>query len=253
MSRRRFYAPPDAFAADAKSATLSVDETRHLRDVLRLRTGDQVYVFDGEGREFRAQVQQIARDTTKLTIIEAAAPASAESCLNLKIGVALLKGEKFDLVVQKLTELGVTHVIPIITNRADVRIRSQADAVRKLIRWKRIVLEASKQCGRARLMTIEKPISFSEAIGRPAVAGDARIIFAERAGDSLTATAGRLAKSPDKVSALTGPEGGWTDDEIDQARNAGWQIVTLGGRTLRAETAVVTCAALLQNRFGDLK
>src|SRR6266704_1758926 len=107
MTRRRFYAPPQAFAPDTRSVTLSAEETRHLRDVLRLKSGDEVYVFDGAGQEVRGKVRKIARDSTEVSVISEVEPARAESPLKLTLALALLKGEKFDLVVQKMTELGV--------------------------------------------------------------------------------------------------------------------------------------------------
>src|SRR6185369_5685810 len=145
MTRRRFYAPPEAFSPDQKSVALNQDETKHLRNVLRLKTGDEVFVFDGAGLEFRGQIEHVSRDATRILIAEKVTPAAAESNLNLTMAVALLKGEKFDLVVQKLTELGITCLVPIITKRADVRIRNDDDAGRKLIRWRRIIMEAIKQ------------------------------------------------------------------------------------------------------------
>ncbi|HBB95210.1 MAG TPA: 16S rRNA (uracil(1498)-N(3))-methyltransferase [Blastocatellia bacterium] len=250
MTRRRFYAPPQAFASDAKSVTLSAEETRHLRDVLRLKSGDEVYVFDGAGREMRGQVQSITRDSTEVSVGDEVEPARPESPLNLTLAVALLKGEKFDLVVQKMTELGVVRVIPVINARADVKIRSDDDAERKLIRWRRIILEASKQCGRARLMDIENPTAVHDFVERPG-GNELRLMFSERGGTSLAA-AGETNQRSDSVTALVGSEGGWTNEEIDQVRNAGWKIVTLGGRILRAETAAIAISALLQHRFGDL-
>src|SRR5438105_967732 len=154
MTRRRFYAPPVSFTADGTSVSLSADETRHLRDVLRLRTGDEAYVFDGEGKEFRAVVTEINRAASTLSLVEEIDPASPESPLRVTLAIALLKGEKFDVVVQKATELGVTCVIPIITFRADVKIHNPDDAQRKQARWQRVALEAAKQSGRARLMQI---------------------------------------------------------------------------------------------------
>jgi 16S rRNA (uracil1498-N3)-methyltransferase len=251
MTRRRFYAPPEAFASDTKSATLSADETRHLRDVLRLKSGDEVYIFDGAGREFSGQVQNITRDSTKVSISEEVEPARPESPLNLTLAVALLKGEKFDLVVQKMTELGVVRVIPLVTARADVKIHSDADGDRKLIRWRRIILEASKQCGRTGLMNIENPTAFHDFVDRPS-GDELRLMFSERGGASLATAVGERSEKSDPVTALIGSEGGWTNEEIDQARDAGWKIVTFGGRILRAETAVIVVAALLQNHFGDL-
>ena len=134
MTRRRFYAKPEAFAADTKSVALSAEETRHARDVLRLQPGEEVYVFDGEGQEYRCAIAQLNRDSVKVDVLEQVEPAHPESSLELTLGVALLKGEKFDLVVQKATELGATRLIPILTNRADVRIRSDDDTKRKLMR-----------------------------------------------------------------------------------------------------------------------
>src|SRR5438067_9490765 len=127
MTRRRFYAPPKTFSDDAKCATLGAEETRHLRDVLRLKSGDEVYVFDGAGQEVRGKVRRIARDSTEVSVVSKVEPARAESPLKLTLAVALLKGEKFDLVIQKMTELGVAHVIPLMTARADVRIRNDSD------------------------------------------------------------------------------------------------------------------------------
>src|SRR6185436_7880599 len=114
MTRRRFYAPPDAFEAEGMSAILGADETQHLRNVLRLKTGDEVYVFDGLSHEFRGEIDSIRREQTNLHITEEVVPSAKESPLSLTMAVALLKGEKFDLVIQKLTELGAGRVIPII-------------------------------------------------------------------------------------------------------------------------------------------
>src|SRR5437868_5847523 len=107
MTRRRFYAPPGAFTD--QTLTLGRDEGRHLRDVLRLQSGDEVYVFDGAGREFRCRVANVGRNEIELRIDAEVEPAKPESQLQLKLCVALLKGEKFDLVVQKTTELGVNE------------------------------------------------------------------------------------------------------------------------------------------------
>ena len=160
-----------------------------------------------------------------------------------------MKSEKFDLVVQKATELGVTRVVPLLTERADVRIREPQDAKRKLERWQRIALESAKQCGRARLLIIDEPLSFADALSELGNA-ELRIMFAERSGEPLNETLG--AKPAKSIAALIGPEGGWADEEIEQARASHWKIVTLGGRILRAETAAIAVAVLLQHRFGDL-
>ena len=249
MTRRRFYASSKAFTGNNLVA-LGADESQHLRNVLRLKTGDEVYVFDGLGREFRGEIAHLKRFETDIHINEEVAPVAAESPLQLTMAVALLKGEKFDLVIQKLTELGVNSVVPTMTKRADVRLRNDEDGERKLIRWRRIVMEATKQCGRAHLMNIASPITFDELVNRPPAEGE-RLMFAERDGAHLRMVFPDKMTTP-QVTAVVGSEGGWTDDELDQARDAGWQIITLGGRIMRAETAAITCAALLQHQFGDL-
>jgi 16S rRNA (uracil1498-N3)-methyltransferase len=250
MTRRRFYAPRIAFAADSNTITLSADEARHARDVLRLGRGDEVFVFDGEGREYRCVIADIASRSTTLTVVEETQPAKPESPLDLTLAVALLKGEKFDLVVQKATELGVTRLVPVITARADVRIREPQDAARKVERWQRIALESAKQCGRARLTLVNPPTNLDEFF-RSITDVQLKVMFTARDGGSVDVA---FETEPDfkSIVALVGSEGGWTDEEITQARKYGWQLVTLGGRTLRAETAAIVAATLLQNQLGDL-
>ena len=160
MTRRRFHAPPDAFTQT--TITLATDEARHLRDVLRLKPGDEVYVFDGLGHEFRSTVSNIRRDVAELLIEAEVEPAKPESHLQLNLGVALLKGEKFDLVVQKATELGVTKITPLITCHADIHLRDANDATKRVTRWQRIALEAAKQSGRAFVPEISLPVAFEK-------------------------------------------------------------------------------------------
>ena len=251
MTRRRFYAPPEAFSPDKKSVTLSPEETRHARNVLRLQRGDEIYVFDGAGKEFRCLVCEFARDGAVLDVKAEVEPARSESPLHLTLAVGLLKGEKFDLVVQKATELGASRVIPVVTSRADVLLRDGNEGQRKGIRWQRLALEAAKQCGRTRLMEIKPPVEFGDLIRDSGPADELRVMFAEREGASFL-NAMKDLKAATRAIGLVGSEGGWTDDEIRQARSDGWKIVTLGGRTLRAETAAIVAATLLQHRFGDL-
>lgn len=243
MSRRRFFAPPSAFNFGKRLITLSADEARHLREVLRLTSGDEVQVFDGAGREFRAIVSQARREFAELEIRDQVAPLRPESPLELTLAVALLKGEKFDLVVQKGTELGVNRFVPLVTRHADIKIRDEADAAKRVTRWQRIALEAAKQCGRAVLPEITLPVSFESVIG-----DDNCFMFSERDGEELN-----TELEINSVTAIVGSEGGWSDEELHQARAAGVSIVTLGGRVLRAETAAIATAVLLQHLYGDLK
>lgn len=236
---RRFYASPEQFQTE--TVVLNLDETRHLRDVLRLKETDRARIFDGGGREFLCAIEKIGKRETVLKIIEEISAPAPESALDLSLAVALLKGEKFDLVIQKAVELGVTRFVPLNTKRADVKLK---DAEKRIERWRKIALEAAKQSGRARLMRIENPIDFEKFAGTEE---GTKILFAERGGTNFSAV-----EKSEKIIAVVGAEGGWEDLEIEAAGKNGFQIVTFGGRILRAETAAMTIAAILQHRFGDL-
>ena len=239
---RRFYAPKKSFSHDR--IILSLEETRHLRDVLRQREGDMVRVFDGEGREFSCRIASIGKKETSLDILEEVTPSAAVSNLDLTLAVALLKGEKFDLIVQKASELGARKLVPLVTRRTDVKLK---DSEKRVERWSKIALEAAKQSGRADLMKIEKPSDFDQFLKISAAQkAENLVLFSERGGESFSAI-----EADEKITAVIGCEGGWEDAELEAAKNANFQIVTLQGRILRAETAAIAIAAVLQHRFGD--
>jgi 16S rRNA (uracil1498-N3)-methyltransferase len=236
---RRFYAPVEKISVD--KAVLDADETRHLRDVLRLRTGDEVSVFDGAGREFRCSVSEIRKDSSSLTIVEETAPMSPESPLAITVAATVLNGEKYDLIIQKAVELGVVSLIPMHTIRCDIKAN---DAARRLNRWRRIALEATKQTGRAKIMQIKEPEEFSGLVQR----GTNLVMFSERDGESFS-----TIQPKKELTVLFGPKGGWDDAELKDALSHSVKVVTLGGRILRAETAAIAITGILQHRFGDLK
>jgi 16S rRNA (uracil1498-N3)-methyltransferase len=242
MTTRRFHASPSQF--DGSTIILDEDETRHLRDVLRLNAGDKANVFDGEGREFECSIETIEKRKAILTIRNEVTPASPESPLDLTIAAVLLKGDKLDLVVQKAVELGVNRFIPMTSVRCDVRA---ADPSKRAARWKRIAMEATKQCGRARLMQIENVVDFRELIDRTNGEDVTRIQFSERDGETFD-----VVEGAQKILAFIGPEGGWDDAEIEKATAAGITSITFGGRILKADTAAISIASILQHRFGDI-
>jgi 16S rRNA (uracil1498-N3)-methyltransferase len=240
MQNHRFYAHPATLHDE--HFVLDFGETRHLRDVLRLTEGANVVVFDGQGNEYACTVTEIRKNEAELLVLKQQDATSPESPLDLTLAVAMLKGEKFDLVVQKAVELGVRHLIPLRTKRTDVKSK---DSVKRVLRWRKIVHEASKQSGRAFLMRVDDPVDY-EIFLSMAEAGETTL-FSERDGEVLP----KKLKNK-KITAVVGPEGGWDDVELAAAKSAGITIVTLGGRTLRAETAAVAVAAILEHRFGDI-
>lgn len=239
---RRFYAPRSGFTAD--KVILGPEETRHLSEVLRLREEQEVHVFDGEGGEFVCTVETVTKKGAILAIVRSCEPRCPESPLNLTLAPALTKGEKFELVIQKAVELGVTRLVPLATDRCDVKVK---DPEKRLERWSRITIEASKQCGRAKLMEIAPVTDFSRFIADP-TPDNLHLLFTERSGRPFS------TETPlNSLTALIGPEGGWSDGELTLAESHGVNLVTLGGRILRAETAAVTIVSILQHRYGDLK
>ena len=239
---RRFYAPVEQF--DDASVKLSTEETRHLRDVLRLTTGDRVQIFNGEGLEFLAEITSVGKRETLLKIIDEISAPAPESKLDLTIAASVYKNDKFDLVIQKAVELGVARISPIITFRSESKIDA---ALNRIDRWRKIALEATKQCERARIMTIDEPVPFEYFLSSLKDESGDLLIFSEKDGRAIPDLG-----HPKKITALVGPKGGWEDSEIELAEARGFVPVKLGKRIMKAETAVITFAALLQHRFGDL-
>ncbi len=236
MTERRFYVPPEDLDEIIR---LGKEESRHLARVLRLSPGDEVRVFDGRGRECVYRVEKINKDDVRLAFVAETEPTAPESNIKVELAVPLLKKSNTDLVLQKMVELGVTRFIPLISKRSEV-----APARWKHERAVRIVLEAAKQCGRASAPSVSEPIEFERFVANHNGTG---FFFYERGG-------GKLPNSieTDRVVAITGPEGGWEQSEVELAGQSGFELIHLGGRILRAETAPIVAATLLQHRFGDL-
>jgi 16S rRNA (uracil1498-N3)-methyltransferase len=239
---RRFYAPPENF--HDKTIVLDEGETRHLRDVLRLRAGDVVSVFDGAGNEFECRVETIEKRSTSLSVISKIDPPAAESNLDLTICSSILKGDKTDFAVQKLVELGVNRFVPMLSARCEVKLK---DAAKRVERWRKIAFEAAKQCGRAKLMSVDEVGNFDELLQKPVGSKGEKIFFSERDGKPFS-----ISGKPTSLTAFLGPEGGWDNVEIELARENKLDIITLNGRIMKADTAAIAISAILQHHFGDL-
>jgi 16S rRNA (uracil1498-N3)-methyltransferase len=256
MSRRRFYAPPDEI--DGPTIKLSRDETHHLTRVLRLSFGEEVFVFDGRGSEYRCSFVALEHSCARLEVSEMLRDR-VETATHITLAQALAKGEKFDFIVQKATELGVSAIAPLVTAHAEVKL-SDERSEKRLERWRRISLEAMKQCGRRRLVDIAPPVTLKDFLDPVRAQGAdvsdsirerALLVFSERGGACITEVIARSADSS-AVVALVGPEGGWSDEELTLLDERGARAVTLGPRVLRTETAAVVAVTLIQHILGDL-
>jgi 16S rRNA (uracil1498-N3)-methyltransferase len=237
MSSRCYSETP----IDGASATLDGSEAHHLLHVLRATPGTSVTLFDGSGREFEAEIIKCNRASVELEILSEHA-VSRELPFELTLGVALPKGDRQRWIVEKATELGVTRLVPLITERGVATAEKHASE--KLTRY---VIEASKQCGRNRLMQITEPRPWHEWLQLPddpsaASPAPVRKWIAHPGGRSIHANELSLLV-PSKLAI--GPEGGLTDAEITAAKDAGWELISLGPRVLRIETAALALAALL--------
>ena len=229
MSERFFLATPPH---DGR-AVLAGDEARHLARVMRCAVGDEVVVFDGSGTSWRARVAAIGRDEVALEI-GSVSGGDGRSRVPLTVAVALPKGERQKWLVEKLTELGVERLVPLIT------VRGVAEATPAACeRLARGVIEACKQCGRDGLMQIGAARGVAD-LAR-ALAGDALLMVADRDGEPLDAAA--VGERP--VVAFVGPEGGFTAEELAAVEAAGGRRVSLGPHVLRVETAAIALAARL--------
>lgn len=234
--QHRFYVP-----SWDERVEISGDEFHHAR-VVRLRDGEEIELFDGKGHAVAAVVESIGRDIAIARVLRPIDQREPDARLILAMAVIHL--EKFELVLQKGTELGAAAFIPMDTARVEVRPERYRG---KQQRWEKIVFEAVKQCGRSVIPAIEAPASFDEVIARP----ERRIVF-DLSGSPASAPAEAGAPYDGPLILLVGPEGGWTGEELERARNAGCTFLRLGTRRLRAETAAIAALTAAGLLYGDL-
>jgi 16S rRNA (uracil1498-N3)-methyltransferase len=241
----RFYAP--AATAAGRIVPLPPEEARHARDVLRLKCGDLVAVFDGDGHEFLARLERLTPRLVEVRLLESRTPVP-ELAVELAVALAVLKGGRSDQAVRDATLLGATYLQPLLTDRV-VLPRAAAGRIER--RWRQIAIAACKQCGRATVPRVQEPIDFD---GWIAADGAARRLLLVEPGAAVDAVPlGALAgERPRSVSVTIGPEGGWTREEVQRAQTAGYQAVRLGPRTLRAEIVPVVALSVLLFLWGEL-
>jgi 16S rRNA (uracil1498-N3)-methyltransferase len=233
MSERFFL----AVAPRGPTASLVGDEARHLARVLRAKVGETVRVFDGSGTEWPARIDSIERDRVDLALGAPIAPAET-SGRSLTLAVALPKGDRQKWMVEKLTELGVSRLVPLVTSRGVAEATPAA-----VERLKRSVIEACKQCGRSTLLEIAEPRPLAACVAEkpPGSLG----LVADPRGKPIGNGILPESEHGADVIALVGPEGGFTDEEFAAAVEAGFTAVSLGRHVLRIETAAIAVAAVV--------
>lgn len=243
IMRRFFVSPADI---NEQTATLTGSEAHHLRNVLRLKTGGRLTLFDGTGTTYEGMIATLEPEVTvDITTIN----PEDFSRPRLHLAQALIKTKKNELVVQKATELGVDSIVFFTSRYCSTDIPSE----NKQERWQRIAMESCKQCNRPSPPEIRPVISFEECV-RSAKDHDLKIIFWEETADRNLGVLREkiLAKTPGSIFFIIGPEGGLTDEEVAVAKEHGFLSVTLGKQILRAETASIAAASILQFILGNM-
>ena len=223
---------------------------QHAVAVLRLGVGAEVALFDGRGGEHPATLASISKSGAKLAVgvrVGALRAIERELPFPVVIGQALAKGERMDLVVQKATELGASMLVPLVTERSEVKLDAER-AAKRIAHWQGIVRSACKQCGRNRLMEVVAPLTLDGWLSAASAAhGTARWVLAADG----TPLARSSAPGSDGIALLVGPEGGLSDAEVARAESAGFVRVSLGPRVLRTETASLAALAGIQALWGE--
>ena len=237
-------------ALQKPTAVITGPEVRHMKNVLRLKAGDEIRVIDGEGFEYAASIHRFHDDRVEIKITDKF-PASTESPVKIAVAQALLKEKKMDRLLRHLCELGITRWIPYISERSVSRPRGRRPAPR-VERWEKILKESCKQCQRAKLPEITRLMTFEEVL-EYGHSWDLKIVFYENESATLHSLMSAPPQpAPQKIILILGPEGGFTAPEIERAQSAGCVIAGLGPRILRAETASIAACTLVQSLFGDM-
>jgi 16S rRNA (uracil1498-N3)-methyltransferase len=241
MSERFFVSGP----ITTDRVTLEGAEAHHLLHVLRAGVGERVTLFDDSGAEFVAVVEALGRSDADVRIVERR-EVDRELPFPIVVGVSLPKGDRQKWLIEKLTELGVTALVPLSTERSVAQPTDSA-----LERLRRPVIEASKQCGRNRLMQIARPQRWADWISQNPITGHEALpvqrLLAHPGGTELAQIE---RSSPRRTQLAIGPEGGFTDSEVEAAIAADWQAVDLGPRILRVETGAIVLASTIAQCYS---
>ena len=249
MSFPRFYcsAEPSSVLLAGGQVDLPENAARHAARVLRLRSGDDLVLFDGAGGEYAARIAAVDRDRVSVDVLEWR-DAECEAPIRLTLVQALQSGEKMDMTVQKAVELGVERVVPVSSRRSVVKLEGER-AAKRLEHWRAVAASACEQCGRNRVPKIMALEGLDRWLGMPITGNVLRLMLVPGSGRTLGSLAPPQASG--QVELLIGAEGGLAPDEMEMAERAGYIGVRLGPRILRTETAGLAALAAIQCLWGD--
>lgn len=243
----KFFVDPENIFHD--TIKIIGEDVNHIKKVLRLKYDDNIILGDGNGTDYLVSVESFEKDCVLTKIL-----SSSKNTTEPPVAVTLLQGipksDKMDLIIQKSVELGVKRIVPVITDRTVIKFDNKRDADNKAARWQRIALEAAKQCNRGIIPKVETPLDFKKSMEMMNGQDLCIIPFEKEISNRLrSCISGQDFKS---ISVIIGPEGGFSDDEIDKAVLYGVRPVTLGPRILRTETAGLAVLSIIMYELGDV-
>jgi len=241
MRRIRIFV--DAPLEPGTQAALPEPAVQHVVRVLRLQAGDAIVLFNGDGHDYQARLGATGKRDASAEVLQRVPPAATESPLRITLAQAIARGEKMDWILQKATELGVAAIVPLASERTDVRLDAER-AGKRLAHWRGVLESACEQCGRATVPELAPPTPLEHFA---AAANGRRWVLDPEAGGSI-----RAIEPEGVVTIAIGPEGGWSERELELLRVAGFGGLRLGPRVLRTETAGLAAIAALQALRGDL-
>ena len=245
MRRSRFYSrEPIAIGQLAK---LDARNQHYLRHVLRIKEGQQLILFDGKGEDYLSTISQVSRHEIIAKVESRVDRSTSESNLKIQLAIAISKGDRMDWVMQKSTELGVSEVFPLVTQRVDVKLNPER-MQKKTDHWQEIVIAGCEQSGRS----VIPLVSATQSIGQFFEHCESDVKLALKAdGKRLSDIAESIATPPKSITVLIGPEGGLSDEELALAEQNDFVSIGMGPRILRTETAPIVALSLLQQQWGD--
>ncbi len=229
--------------------TIVMDDfaAHHALKVMRLKTNDQLILFNGDGSDFTGQVIRISKRQVEVSI-KSKKNIKNESNLKVILLQALTSSEKMDLIIQKTTELGISEIQPIVCERSIVKIKNEK-IEKKLSHWRQVCIAACEQCGRAEIPTIHKPENIIKYLEKTESEKDTKIILSPKATKSLNNFTPNMKQD---IKVLIGPEGDFTKQELDFSIQKGFSPIKIGPRILRTETAPMCILSILQYKYGDI-
>lgn len=237
-----FYCKPEQVTGT--KITITGSDVNHIKNVLRMRVGEEMTVCDGTGMEYTCKIEEFLPEEVKL-YAETAKKATTELPVRIKLYQGLPKKDKMELIIQKAVELGAVEIIPVMTKYCIVKLEDEKKEAKKLERWQAIAESAAKQSGRGIIPRVTKVMHFKEAVKTAATEGMSLIPYEKAEGMNSLKAAVQNAPEQQVVSVFIGPEGGFDEAEVEFARECGLLPVSLGKRILRTETAGFTTLAIL--------